>query len=305
MFAHRIAVWRDTKDYADCLPPPPRSQKFRWAANDQWNRPSVGMKVSVKDVDCLVACKQLIDAGSNPVVLNLADILVPGGCVESGSGAQEESIFRRSNLNRTLTADFYPINPDEATYSADVSIFRAPESQGHVFLSEPFKTSIISCPGLYRPQVDNSGRLTAKMVQQLEQKLDLILKLAACFGHDSIILGAMGCGGMHGCSNVCSNALCIDSEPCWCNAAWQNPPAEVAAAFARVLQKDCWGLQQVIVACLSTGNHGMEKSPYLSKKSNYQYFCEALLPDTTPVVDNDEIEEDRKAEAAISALQAV
>ena len=89
------------------------------------------------------------------------------------------------------------------------------------------------------------------------------------------------------------------------HAAWQNPPAEVAAAFARVLQKDCWGLQQVIVACLSTGDQGMEKSPYLSKKSNYQYFCEALLPDTALVIDNDNAEEDARAEAAISALQAV
>lgn len=108
MFAHRIAVWRDTRDYSDCIPPPPRSQKFRWTASDQWNRPAVGMKVSVKDIDCLTACKDLLDAGCNPVVLNLADILVPGGCVESGSGAQEESIFRRSNYCRTLTSDFFP-----------------------------------------------------------------------------------------------------------------------------------------------------------------------------------------------------
>ena len=84
MFAHRIAVWRDTRDYADCLPPPPKSQKFRWAANEQWNKPSVGMKVSVQDIDCLTACKKLTDAGCNPAVLNLADILVPGGCVDSG-----------------------------------------------------------------------------------------------------------------------------------------------------------------------------------------------------------------------------
>lgn len=66
------------------------------------------MKVSVNDIDCLVACKQVIDAGGNPVVLNLANILQPGGCVESGSGAQEESIFRRSNITRTLTQDLYP-----------------------------------------------------------------------------------------------------------------------------------------------------------------------------------------------------
>lgn len=88
-------------------------------------------------------------------------------------------------------------------------------------------------------------------------------------------------------------------------AAWQNPPGEVAAVFARVLQKDCWGLQQVVVACLSTGNQGMEKSPYLSKKNNYQFFCEALLPDANPVTESVEAEEDSKAEAAICALQAM
>ena len=108
MFAHRVAVWRDTKDYSDCIPPPHVSSKFRWAPNEQWNKHAVGMKVSVKNVDCLQVCKELIDSGANPVVLNLADIVVPGGLVESGSGAQEESIFRRSNLCRTLTQQLYP-----------------------------------------------------------------------------------------------------------------------------------------------------------------------------------------------------
>ncbi len=90
-----------------------------------------------------------------------------------------------------------------------------------------------------------------------------------------------------------------------CVAAWRNPPAEVAQVFARVLQRDTWGLQQVVVACLSTGNQGTEKSPYLCDKSNFQYFTEALFPDTAPVVDNSKADEDSKAEAAISALQAM
>ncbi len=81
-------------------------------------------------------------------------------------------------------------------YSPDVSIIRAPESQGHVFLSEPFNVSIVACPGIYRPQIEASGKLAAKHVQQLEQKLDLVLKVEACFGHDSVVLGPMGCGGM-------------------------------------------------------------------------------------------------------------
>ena len=108
MISHRIAVWRDTLDYSDCIPAPPASKKFRWTVSEAWNKPSVGMKTSVQDKDCLTASKELLDAGLNPVVQNLADILVPGGCIESGSGAQEESIFRRSNITRTLTRDFYP-----------------------------------------------------------------------------------------------------------------------------------------------------------------------------------------------------
>ena len=87
------------------------------------------------------------------------------------------------------------VHPNEAIYSAGVSIFRAPESQGHIFLEDPCKVAIVSCPGLYRPQLDASGKIASQHVQQLECKLDLVLKLAACFGHDSVVLGPMGCGG--------------------------------------------------------------------------------------------------------------
>ena len=87
------------------------------------------------------------------------------------------------------------VQPDEAIYSAGVTVFRAPERQGHVFLEDPFIISIISCPGLYRPQLDASGKIAKQHIQQLERKLDLVLKLAACFGHDSVVLGPMGCGG--------------------------------------------------------------------------------------------------------------
>ena len=70
-------------------------------------------------------------------------------------------------------------------------------------------------------------------------------------------------------------------------AAWQNPPAEVAQVFARVLQKDAWGLKQVVVACLSTGDQdgAGEKSPHLRSKSNYQFFTEALFPNTATKAD--------------------
>ena len=65
-----------------------------------------------------------------------------------------------------------------------------------------------------------------------------------------------------------------------CGAAWQNNPEEIAEVFKRVLHRDAWGLKQVVVACLSTGDQGMEKSPYLRHKTNYQWFSEALCPGT-------------------------
>lgn len=73
-----------------------------------------------------------------------------------------------------------------------------------------------------------------------------------------------------------------------CDAAWQNNPEEIAEVFKRVLHRDAWGLQQVIIACLSTGDQGTEKSQH---KSNYLYFSEALCPGTTRAAD----EQDSKA----------
>lgn len=64
--------------------------------------------------------------------------------------------------------------------------------------------------------------------------------------------------------------------------------------FKTVLHRDVWGLQQVVVACLSTGDQGMETNPYLRHKTNHQFFSEALCPGTAPSGDS----QDSKAEDA-------
>ena len=46
-------------------------------------------EVRVENKDCVLAAKDLIDAGYNPAMLNLADLITPGGLVEYGSGAQD------------------------------------------------------------------------------------------------------------------------------------------------------------------------------------------------------------------------
>ena len=68
----------------------------------------------------------------NPLVLNLASDYHPGGGVAKGSGAQEESLFRRSNYFQTLTKQYYPILDGYAIYSPNVSIIK---KQSRIYIS--------------------------------------------------------------------------------------------------------------------------------------------------------------------------
>jgi len=91
--------------------------------------------------DCIDAAVELVKKyGLNPLVLNMASATTPGGGYKNGAGAQEENLFRRTNLLSTL-ADVdhldkkrkwhYPLaefggmnflsNDDEAGYSQIMS----------------------------------------------------------------------------------------------------------------------------------------------------------------------------------------
>lgn len=50
----------------------------------------------------LEAALTLLTDGLNPAVLNMASRKIPGGCVVRGAGAQEECLFRQTNLFRSL-----------------------------------------------------------------------------------------------------------------------------------------------------------------------------------------------------------
>jgi uncharacterized protein (TIGR02452 family) len=57
---------------------------------------------SVINADCLETSHLLLKSGFNPCVLNLASRQNPGGGVLGGAGAQEENLFRRTNLFLSL-----------------------------------------------------------------------------------------------------------------------------------------------------------------------------------------------------------
>ena len=171
--------------------------------------------------DCLVVAKSLIDRGLNPAVLNLADAYHACGMYNSGSGAQEESLCRASTLSLTLYQYYnktwagkagVPLRPVSAypmdihfggIYSPGVTVFRDNQETGFALREEPYQTSIISLAALnFRPghKTNNleycsaDGGFTPEGKQVMFDKIRTIYRIALLNGHDSLVLGAFGCG---------------------------------------------------------------------------------------------------------------
>ena len=173
--------------------------------------------------DCLVVAKQLIDLGLNPAVLNLADAYQACGMYNSGSSAQEESLCRASTLSLTLYQYYnktwakkagVPLRPVSAypmdirfggIYSPGVTVFRDNLETGFALREEPYQTSVISLAALNfrsddKTKINNreyradDGGFTPEGKQIMFDKIRTIYRIALLNGHDSLVLGAFGCG---------------------------------------------------------------------------------------------------------------
>jgi uncharacterized protein (TIGR02452 family) len=188
-------------------------------------------KFAVINADCLETAYLLLQSALNPCVLNLASRQNPGGGVLNGAGAQEENIFRRSNLFLSLyqfapyaneygirkNQKQYPLNRNSGgIYSANITVFRGSEKHGYCLLKKPFKISVVSVAAINHPttvQKNNLFYLTDDMIEPTKEKIRTILRIAWKYNHDSLVLGAFGCG------------------------AFGNPPNHVAELFKAVFSE--------------------------------------------------------------------
>ena len=225
--------------------------------------------LQVLNRDCILVTRELVEQGYNPALLNMASLYHPGGGVLQGSGAQEEELCRRSTLAISLyqfslpggrygdladmvrvkrRAERYPMdNTYGGIYSPDITFFRGTQEEGYALLDETFKAAVISVASLnYNPKhghntLDN-GNIPEADKPVLKEKIRTILRIGALKGHDSLVLGALGCG-----------AFC-------------TPPAQMARLFHEVLdEKEFDGRFSKIVFAIIDGPSSNNFKPFLKE----------------------------------------
>lgn len=192
--------------------------------------PKVGTSIcDAVNEDCIETARKLVADGYRPIMLNMANRHTPGGGVLYGARAQEESLFRQSNLcvslyqfderhagllGLPLGSGRYPMDPNTGgIYSGRVTFFRKGSRDGDALVESPFECAVVSVAAINHPDLTGDGRLVDWAAVATKSKIRTMLRIGLLHGHDAIVLGAWGCG-----------AFC-------------NPPEHMAQLFHEVLRE--------------------------------------------------------------------
>lgn len=200
-------IWKDTVKHSLDNPPPPSSSKYshHLLGIDLPENPKHCTSVQVYNTDTLDLAFGAITLGYNTAILNMANNETPGGGVRNGATAQEECIFRRSNIFMTLTDNLYKLDELELIYTPKFTIFKDSE---YNYYSD-WSCSCISIAALRKHP---GTKLYSEQEREImKAKIELMFRIGIVKGHDCLVLGAFGCG------------------------AFYNPPFEVMKLFREVM----------------------------------------------------------------------
>lgn len=231
---------------------------------DHKSLPKYHTVINVIDSDCLYAAKAMLDKNLNPCVLNMASFHTPGGGVINGSSAQEENIFRRTNIFKSLyqfnsigtqygvkqKEERYPLDYNfGGIYTPNVTVFKGSDDTNYTPLEEPFKIGVVSVAAVKNPRCEN-GKLVPWVVDIIKNKIKQILDIALSNGHDSLVLSAFGCG------------------------AYKTPPTEMARLFKEVLSSENYKdvFKEIQFAIINLKSTNGEHNP----QGNFKPFYEAF-----------------------------
>jgi uncharacterized protein (TIGR02452 family) len=105
----------------------------------------------------------------------------------------------------------YPLKDDEVLYSPEVTIIKDKRSNNYQMIKEVV-VSMYACAALRKPNLIN-GKYYDNDYQRMSDKIESMFIMGIAMKHDSLVLGAFGCGAFH------------------------NPPTEVAKIFSIMTKK--------------------------------------------------------------------
>jgi uncharacterized protein (TIGR02452 family) len=165
---------------------------------DERNPPRLTMFkdiISVINTDSVSAVVEYSKLGKT-CVLNMASYKRPGGGVHNGARAQEECLFRCSNLIQVVPNSFYPLEENEALYTKEAIFFKDKDYD----YMDPITCDVVTIAALrlhgvigedgemsYESDVTDYRKIT-------KDKIRLMVSLAAQNKVKNLILGAWGCG---------------------------------------------------------------------------------------------------------------
>jgi uncharacterized protein (TIGR02452 family) len=160
--------------------------------------------ITVENATVLEVARRLAGAG-RVVALNFASAVSPGGGFLHGALAQEEAIARSSGLYACLEgnpmyeyhrARLDAMYSDYVLYSPDVPVIR---TDGGDLFEEPYPCSILTSPAPFTQALAHyEPHRLPEIEAAFRSRIAKVLSVGAAHGHDTIILGAWGCGAFGG-----------------------------------------------------------------------------------------------------------
>lgn len=196
------------------------------------------VRIEVTGETTLAAASRLsVDEGREDVVcLNFASAKNPGGGFLGGSQAQKESLARATGLYPCIAqmSEMYDYNrkqrsclySDYMIYSPQVPVIRDDEDR---LLDKYNLTAFITAPAVNAGVVRDRGDADDQQIESvMKGRIRYILDVAALHGHQTIVLGAYGCG------------------------VFRNDPAKVAEYFHDVLVRESFkhSFERIVFAVL-------------------------------------------------------
>ncbi len=203
-YERRVEIWEDTcrrfaskPDRASIIYNTPEGHV---APTNIVITPNSTTEVKVVPMDCVyaAAAAKALRPDMCICILNMADWVRAGGNVVGGSRAQEEELFRRSDLHTHLHQKYYPMRPLQTIYSRDVLFHRAGPDMDYGLIPEQ-KYDVISAPALVGPKRSENGERYAKPedAEFMKDKIRQLFVIAYEQGVDTLILSAWGCGAFY------------------------------------------------------------------------------------------------------------